>query len=219
MGELRPDPGGPPEDGSGARGHGLPDLPPEWGTVIIPDDASELDDEATALRRELRRGRHIRLRGALGTPVGSEPQPSLGIPVVIMAVAVLTTMVSLFVVTWGRPVSVAPPSVTAASAPTVPATANGALADVVLVDSGGLRVRLSTLLPAVLLLVDGCACDQLALATAAIAPVGVQVVPVARSAPSLAAAPANMRPLTDADGVLRARYAKDIATGPGVRPR
>jgi hypothetical protein len=131
-----------------------------------------------------------------------------------MAVAVLTTMVSLFVVTWGRPPSVPPPPVTAASAPTVPATANSALADVVLVDSGGLRVRLSTLLPAVLLLVDGCACDQLALATAAIAPAGVRVVPVARSAPSLPGAPANVRPLTDADGVLRTRYANDIATGP-----
>jgi hypothetical protein len=214
MGELRPDPGGPPEDGSGGRQHGLPDLPPEWGTVIIPDDAAELDHEAAALRRELRRThRQTRLRTARGAPGATEPSPSLGIPLVIMAVAVLTTMVSLFVVTWGRPAPVAPP-VVAGSAPTVPSTGNGTLADVVLIDAGGLRVRVSTLLPAALLLVDGCDCQQLVLATAAIAPVGVRVVPVARTAPALLGAPAEVRPLADTDGILRARYANGTAIGP-----
>ena len=112
MGDLRPDTGGvPPEDGSGGASDGLPDLPPEWGTVIIPDDASELDHEAAALRRELRRThRQTRLRGPRSAPpAGTEPSPSLGIPLVIMAVAVLTTLVSLFVVTWGRPAPAAHP--------------------------------------------------------------------------------------------------------------
>lgn len=38
-----------------AEGHGLPDLPPEWGRVVVPDDASALAEEAAQLRRELRR--------------------------------------------------------------------------------------------------------------------------------------------------------------------
>src|SRR5262245_51803154 len=42
MGDLRPNNGGdmPPEDGGGARPGDLPDFPPEWGTIVIPDDAS-----------------------------------------------------------------------------------------------------------------------------------------------------------------------------------
>ena len=44
MGSLRGDNGGerPPEGG------GLPDLPPEWGTIVIPDDASALEAIAGA---------------------------------------------------------------------------------------------------------------------------------------------------------------------------
>jgi hypothetical protein len=212
MGDLRPDPGGPPDEG-GSRQRGLPDLPPEWGTVIIPDDASELHREAAALRRELRRGPvGTRIRSTLGAPTGPAGQQALGIPVVIMAVAVLTTLVSLFIVTWGRPAPLPPPPVNAASAPTVAATGTGTLADLVLLDPVGLRVRLSTLLPAVLLLVDGCDCGQLIAATAAAAPTGVRVVPVARTAPAVADAPDNVRPLADPDGVLRTQYATNTAT-------
>src|SRR5262245_13169663 len=67
MSDLRPNNGGavPPDDG-GARG-GLPDLPPEWGPIVIPDDAAELDAEATEIRRELRREHwETRLRALLG---------------------------------------------------------------------------------------------------------------------------------------------------------
>ena len=81
--------------------------------MIIPDDASELDEEAQALRRELRRhARQTALRSALGLRTApaahsgsgrSRDSSALGVPVVIMAVAVLTTLVSLFVVTWGQP--------------------------------------------------------------------------------------------------------------------
>jgi hypothetical protein len=131
-----------------------------------------------------------------------------------MAVAVLTTLVSLFIVTWGRPASMVPPPATSAKAPTVAPTGIGTLADIVLLDPAGLRVRLGTLLPAVLLLVDGCECGELVAATAAAAPTGVRVVPVARSAPSVPDAPDNVRPLADPDGLLRARYAAETATGP-----
>src|SRR3954463_12808252 len=42
-------------NGNGWPPDGLPDLPPEWGTVIIPDDLSELAEESSRVRRELRR--------------------------------------------------------------------------------------------------------------------------------------------------------------------
>ena len=45
MGSLRGGDGDgrpPPDNG------GLPDLPPEWGTVVVPDDLAELEREAAA---------------------------------------------------------------------------------------------------------------------------------------------------------------------------
>ena len=96
MGDLQPDNGGggrPPDDGS-FRG-GLPDLPPEWGTIVIPDDAAELDDEATRLRREIRQQAwRTRLRGLVGLGPAGDPN-SLGVPVVIMAVAVMGRMTGM----------------------------------------------------------------------------------------------------------------------------
>ena len=52
MGALRDDNGGGerPQEGGG-----LPDLPPEWGTIIIPDDPRALDDEGAPIRRQFRR--------------------------------------------------------------------------------------------------------------------------------------------------------------------
>ena len=72
MGDLRPNNGGetPPDDGGNPHSGDLPGFPPEWGTIVIPDDASELDTEAEALRRELRR--HQR-RGLMRTRLGLAP--------------------------------------------------------------------------------------------------------------------------------------------------
>jgi hypothetical protein len=122
MGELRPDNGGsPPEDGRG----GVPDLPPEWGSVVIPDDASELDTEAHALRRELRRhARRARLRIALHLPPSRRPdalaRPQTGVSIVIILVAVLTTLVSLFIVTLGPGPDQQPPSTRTHTSATTP---------------------------------------------------------------------------------------------------
>src|SRR3954468_13841281 len=87
--------------------YGLPDLPPDWGPIVIPDNAAELAPDASALRRERRRiARRRRLRRLVGRPdraaTPGSGQPSVGVPLVIMAVAILTTMISLFVVIWGR---------------------------------------------------------------------------------------------------------------------
>ena len=49
---------GPSDNGGwtsdGGSSDDLPDLPEEWGVIVIPDDLSELSDEVDAVRAELR---------------------------------------------------------------------------------------------------------------------------------------------------------------------
>jgi hypothetical protein len=206
MGDLRPDNGGgwPPEDGGSPRDD-LPELPPEWGTVVIPDDPSELAAEADAVRRQLRRVERGRaLRRAIGLPPATvrstEETPGVGIPLIIMGVAILTTLISLFVVTWDhRP-----------AAPQPTAAVDTALSDLAFNDSTGQAVRLGTLLPAVVLLIDECECINLVIDTARAAP-GVAIVPVARTVPIVPGAPGNVRALADPNGFLHLRYARDVS--------
>ena len=202
MGDLRPNNGGglPHDDG-------LPDFPPEWGTIVIPNDASELDFEAAALRREMRwTARRTRLRHRLGLGRERGPTP-VGAPIVIMAVALLTTMISLFVVTWGRgDRSVQPPVVAATAQTAVPPTTSSSLADISLTDSTGSSVRLGTLLPAVILLVDGCDCTTLVLDLAARVPAGMRVLEVSVYDRAPPKRPNNVRILADHRAVLRARF-------------
>jgi hypothetical protein len=205
MGDLRPNNGGgvPPDDGSAAQG-GLPDLPPEWGDVVIPDDAAELDAEASAVRRELRHHAlrtRLRALGGLG-PGRRGDAPSIGIPLVIMAVAVITTLLSLFVVTWDHRRNATAPVGPEAGSPggAVP------IADVMLADAIGSRVKLGNLLPAVLLLVGDCDCKELINAVASAAPAIVTVVPVGTAAPCSVGTARNVRCLADPSGAVTERY-------------
>jgi hypothetical protein len=222
MGDSRPDNGGgPPEDG-GARPGDLPEFPPEWGTIVIPDDASELEAESTALRKELRRSsRRARLRTLLGLPQPGHDSPSLGVPVVIMAVAVITTLLSLFVVTWDRrsvgqplPVTSADQSGTGTNAsPPIP------LSDVTLADSAGTQVRVGSVLPAVVLFTEGCDCAKLITAVAGAMPASVTVLPIARKAPCAAGTAANVHCLADPDGSVTHRFpTASTASGPPDKP-
>src|SRR5919107_6113420 len=85
----------------GGSPDGLPDLPEEWGVIVIPDDLSELADEVRADRAELGLSRpqtpwqrfaahpavrRIRRIAATG----------MRAPVLIIAMAVLVTVASLF---------------------------------------------------------------------------------------------------------------------------
>src|SRR3954466_13723227 len=89
--------GGSPDD--------LPDLPEEWGVIVIPDDLSELSDEVEAIRAELKlaRGpgpwrrvmRHPATRRLRRIAV-----TLLRAPVLIVSMAVLVTVASLFASTW-----------------------------------------------------------------------------------------------------------------------
>ena len=225
MGVLRPDNGDaqPPDDGGSQHG-GLPDFPPEWGSVVIPDDASELDHEAAALRAELRREiRRHRLRRAFGLPDTATQDgrhATVGVPIVVMIVAVLTTLISLFVVTWDRrptpPVPVTGigelATVTAASA--VPAH----LAEVTLHDAAGTPVTLGTLFPAVIMLVEDCECVGLVLRTAELAPRSITVVVIGRDVPVLAGAPNRVRALADPDGLLAKRVTPSMLQSPSRPP-
>jgi hypothetical protein len=212
MGDLRPDNGGqPPDEGSGARPGDLPDFPPEWGSIVIPDDASELDQEAAALRKELRRQhRRDRLRTAFGIHQSGPDAPSLGVPVVIMAVAVITTLLSLFVVTWDRR-----PTVPVSTGSEPPPAATTALVDVTLPDAGGDPVRLGGILPAVLLLTDNCDCTALIQAIAESAPPPVTIVPLGRTAPCVVGKNPNVRCLSDPKGAVTSRYPAASTSPPG----
>lgn len=197
--------GGTPPDGGG-RPEGVPDLPPEWGPVFIPDDLSELADEAAAVRKELRhQARQNTWRRWLGLPVpGSSSQSSLRVPLMIMAVAVLATLASLFAVTWpGRKQPMPPPAArTSGSAPapthTVPALD--------LIDVDGATVSLRGLLPAAVMLTDGCDCAGLIADTAAAAKPGVTVVTVTKSS---APPPRAMTPRPPGSGVASVRTLAD----------
>src|SRR6185295_16286595 len=93
------DNGGWPSDGGSPDG--LPDLPEEWGVIVVPDDLSELAEEVDAVRAELHRTRHrtgwqrFADRPAIRTlrRIGAA---SLRAPVLIISMAVLVTVASLF---------------------------------------------------------------------------------------------------------------------------
>ncbi|GAA0738102.1 hypothetical protein Drose_01355 [Dactylosporangium roseum] len=164
MGTLRGDNGG------GDRPHeggGLPDLPPEWGTIIIPDDPGALDDEGTHIRKQFRRAT-LRRRWRRRLHLKPEPvrrttddSPGLAVPLLIMSIAVIATLVSLFAVAWpGRvPRPVTPHVAPAASAPAA------SLARLSLFDADGTALPVKDLSPAVVLLVEGCSCEHLITST------------------------------------------------------
>jgi hypothetical protein len=180
MGTLRDDNGGgrPPDGG------GLPDLPPEWGTVVIPDDPAELDDEARPVQREFRRlARRNRWRRRFGrAPVqisAVDDSPALGLPLLIMAIAIIATLTSLFAIAWPSQSHRTP------QASNPPAATATALPDTVLTGADGATFRLRESLPAVILLVDGCQCDDLISRTAAAVSAGISVLVVGHSLPAL----------------------------------
>ncbi|MEV4659017.1 hypothetical protein [Micromonospora sp. NPDC049301] len=176
-----------------AEGQGLPDLPPEWGRVVVPDDASTLAAEAAQIRRELRR--------AARRPSGHR---ALALPLLVLLVAVLTTLAGLLAVTWPRANRGTDRPTPAPYAP--PATLTGrALPALDLVDAGQAPVPLRGLLPVMIILVDGCACPDQVADAVAVAPVGVAVVTVTggRTVPAPPPAARNVRALADPAGGLR----------------
>jgi hypothetical protein len=179
---------GHPADG-GRRPDGLPGLPPEWGVVVVPDDASALADETRALRRELTRTRR---RERLLRLVPGGRRAGLVLPVFVLAVAVLATLSSFLLVVWpgtltrqGSPRDTAAPRPRPSSVP-----------DVTLTDGAGRPVQLRDSLPAVVLLVGDCDCAALVAGTANATPAGIRVLAVDRTVPAV---PPGSRALALAD--------------------
>lgn len=94
----------------GTLGNGLPDLPPEWGDILIPDDAAALDEEAVDVRKQLRhearearrRARWQRWRRRLHLPqhIDDPQEPSLLLPMLVLGVALTITLLSLLMIAW-----------------------------------------------------------------------------------------------------------------------
>lgn len=133
----------------GTLGNGLPDLPPEWGEVVIPDDPAELDEEAAIVRRELRRAarrarraqrlRVWRRRLHLPEQLDDPDEPSAVLPLIVLAVAVLITLIGLIAVTWSGVMhprqSPTPTPVPSTSEPGSPAPAQSGLETTTIVAS------------------------------------------------------------------------------------
>lgn len=212
MGRSSDDSGGRPNDGGVPDD--LPDLPEEWGVIVIPDDLSELTDEVAAVRAELlpslprtRRQRFAarpavrRLRRALSAGVRA--------PMLIVLLAVLVTVASLFASTWSGPAR--PPSTPRTTSADDRSTTLPALE---LLDAGGQAVALRGRLPAVILVTDGCDCARLVADTTAAVRPDIAVVTVTVAQPSTGTAPPTgttpqaqgktVRVLRDPTGGLRA---------------
>jgi len=192
-------------------GPGLPGLPSSWGAVVVPDDPAELADESARIRAELRHERRRRRwwrRARWAVRPDEAGRPTVRLPALVLAIAILATLTSLFTLGYasvqrgGQAGSEGSPSVSASRPQTLPALD--------LLDATGRAVSLRAQLPAVILLIEGCSCDELVAATAAAAPVGVAVLVVARSIPApptTVAGLENVRPLADPAGELRSLLA------------
>ena len=204
MGSLSDNGGSWPPDGGSSDG--LPDFPEEWGVIVIPDDLSELSDEVTAIRAELRRSeQQTRWQRFADRPgmralrrIGAA---SLRAPVLIISMAVLVTVASLFASAWPGP----------ARSPATQRTANstadrlGTLPALELIGLDGQTVPLRAQLPAVVLLTDGCECDQLvADTTAAVKPEIAVITVISGPGGGAQAQGKTVRVLRDPIGELRA---------------
>jgi hypothetical protein len=201
MGSLRGEDGDgrpPPDKG------GLPDLPPEWGVVVVPYDLAELDREAAEFRRDARRkARRARWRRRFGlAPRSDGDAPPVGIPLLIMCIAIIAALTSLFAITFTTKPGPDPASTPTAAAP----TAAEPMVDLALDGTDGKAVRLREKLPAVILLLDGCSCSSLIQATAAATPAKVTVIVVDKAVPFVPAG-ARALALADPEQALLAIYA------------
>ncbi|BFU41979.1 hypothetical protein [Krasilnikovia sp. MM14-A1004] len=213
----------------GASSDGLPDLPEEWGLIVVPDDLSELADEVAAIQAEL----HLTLPRTPWQRFTARPvvrglrrlaTAGLHAPVLIISMAILITVASLFASAWpgtGRAPATQRTAGTGTHTSPHGTTGEGdALPALELIGTDGTTVPLRGRLPAVLLLTDGCDCARLVADTAAARPdlpvltvtTGTQPVAVVPPAvPPAASAPhakgPSVRELRDPTGELRSSLA------------
>jgi hypothetical protein len=212
--------GGSPDD--------LPDLPEEWGVIVIPDDLSELSDEVRAIQAELRvvpprtRWQRFAARPAVRRlrRIGAA---ALRAPVLIISMAVLVTVASLFASAWSGPVRSPATQRTASTTD----DRGDSLPALDLIGADGQMVPLRGKLPAVVLITDGCDCARLVADTITAVRADIAVVTVTSGAagntkstgvtPPTGAAPQaqgkTVRALRDPTGGLRASLHLDAPNG------
>jgi hypothetical protein len=137
------------------------------------------------------------------------------VPLLIMSIAIIAALTSLFAITLTSRSTKQQPSAPAVAAP----QESPQMIDLALTDANGQSVRLRDTLPAAILLLDGCACDQLIRDTVAAAPPGVTVIAVDRTVPVLPAG-VKVTVLADPEQALLATYADgpDRAAQPAEVP-
>jgi hypothetical protein len=203
MGSFRNGDGTPPSDNGG-----IPDLPPEWGVVLIPDDPAELDRESSQLRREQRRSvRRAKWRRRFGLPpkVGhDDDNPPVGTPLLIMAIAIVAALTSLFAITLSTRTNSGTNTPPTPAAPAV----TPQMIDLSLPDATG---REHSLLapkhPEVILILDGFANpESLITDTANSAPKGARVVVIDTTAPQIPAGVTTAIALADRQQVLLSTF-------------
>jgi len=214
------------DDGSPPPGDGdLPELPPEWRNLVVPDDPAELAAEAEQVRAEL-------LMKAAWPDKSAPPDPPrsvlpLAVPLGVLAMLMVAALVGLVVLVM--PAAPRPPRPAPLGTPSAaPGTPGGLLPDVVLVDSDGRPVRVRDLRPAVLLLAPA-SCPRCAAVTGEVVEAsrdaGILVVLVTTgdrpSALPWSADGVRTRTLGDPRGALSAGVPDRSSSGPTavlVRP-
>lgn len=182
-------------------------MPSDWPGFIAPDDISELDEEARALRAELRAAAHPNgLRRRFVSWRSPEPAGRLLLGVLVAALFFASLGVFL---TPGAPRTPAPRPLAHPSAS--PGEADALLPDLALATGGIGSVRLRTVRPAVVILLPPeCACAPLVsdvIAGTAASRLKVLIVGQ-RADPSLPSTAPRSRvfPSTDSGGQLTATY-------------
>jgi hypothetical protein len=202
-----------PPEGDRTPDPELPELPPEWANLEIPNDLSALADEVEQIQRELAEERRTGRRPGRPTPArgGGVFRASLGTPLLIMSIAVLITLVSLFAMAWSGS-----SGTSRSGGQQQPASGPATLPPIALTDHTGRQVALSQQAPMAILLVEECDCQNLVAATASAAPAGVRVVAIGHGVPP---APTNLAPdatppvrLADPSGVLRRQLELGVPT-------
>ncbi|GLY08085.1 hypothetical protein [Actinoplanes sp. NBRC 101535] len=182
----RPPGGGAPDD--------LPDLPEEWGVIVIPDDLSALADEVEAVRAELNTAEPAtRWQRVLRRPAVRRLRRigrfAVRTPALIISVAVMVTVASLFASAWPGP---ARQPATQRTSGTVDEPTTGALPATDLVGADGQSVSIRGHLPAVVLLTDGCDCGALIADT--ISAVSAETAVLVVTVSAVSASPSVLRP-------------------------
>lgn len=184
----RPPGGGTPDD--------LPDFPEEWGVIVIPDDLSALADEVAAVRAELRTGPPLTRVQRLTRRPSVRRLRRFGTflvrtPALIISMAVLVTVASLFASAWPgpprQPVAQRTSSTTDTTIDKLPAIDLINIAD-------GEAVSVRGRLPAVVLLTEGCDCGKLIRDTVAASRPGTTILVVSSIKPSTGASSSNVLP-------------------------